>query len=158
MPQGNIKKNYLYHVAFQFLSLIIPLITAPYISRVLLPTGVGLYSYANSIATYFSLMAALGISSYGLREVSRARDDRQKASRLFYELSLLRGASTVVCLLVYLVFVLLFAQDLRVYLACGLVILSAGTDVIRLVPPLVITKEDIDKMAAILGEVLEALA
>ena len=40
----------------------------------------------------------------------------------------------------------------------GLVILSAGTDVIRLVPPLVITKEDIDKMAAILGEVLEALA
>lgn len=125
---GDIKRNYVYHTLFQILSLLIPLITAPYIARVLQRTGVGLYSYANSIATFFSLVAPLGISSYGLREVSRARDDRRRASKLYWELSLLRMASTVLCLLVYLLFVLIFAEDIRVYLACGLVILSAGLD------------------------------
>lgn len=64
---GDIKRNYVYHTLFQILSLLIPLITAPYIARVLQRTGVGLYSYANSIATFFSLVALLGISSYGLR-------------------------------------------------------------------------------------------
>ncbi len=125
---SSIKKNYIYNVSFQIFSLIIPFITAPYIARVLGPEGVGTYSYANSIATYFSLMAVLGTSSYGLREVSRARDDRRVASRLFWELSIIRNVTTVVCLLLYLAFVLLTRSDLRVYLACGLVILSAGTD------------------------------
>ena len=125
---SSIKKNYIYNVSFQIFSLIIPFITAPYIARVLGPEGVGTYSYANSIATYFSLMAVLGTSSYGLREVSRARDDRRVASRLFWELSIIRNVTTAVCLVLYLIFVLATGSDLRVYLACGLVILSVGTD------------------------------
>lgn len=125
---SSIKKNYIYNVSYQIFSLIIPLVTAPYIARVLGPDGVGTYSYVNSIATYFSLMAVLGTSAYGLREVSRARDDSYDASRLFWELSVIRNVTTVACLLLYLAFVLAIGSNLRVYLACSLVILSAGTD------------------------------
>ncbi len=125
---SSIKKNYIYNVSFQIFSLIIPFITAPYIARVLGPAGVGTYSYANSIATYFSLMAVLGTSSYGLREVSRSRDDKRVASRLFWEISIIRNVTTVTCLVLYFLFVLITGSDMRVYLACGLIILSVGAD------------------------------
>ena len=67
MVQTSIKKNYIYNTIYQVLSLITPLITAPYISRVLGSNGVGIYSYTNSIVTYFTLFAALGTASYGQR-------------------------------------------------------------------------------------------
>ena len=125
---SSIKKNYIYNVSFQIFSLIIPFITAPYVARVLGAAGEGTYSYVNSIATFFSLVAALGISSYGMREVSRARDDRHMSSRLFWELSIIRYASTAICLLLYLGYSLITGGDLRIYLACGLTILSVGVD------------------------------
>ena len=52
IAQTSIKKNYIYNTIYQVLSLITPLITAPYISRVLGSSGVGIYSYTNSIVTY----------------------------------------------------------------------------------------------------------
>lgn len=128
MPSGNIRKNYIYNLSFQIFSLLIPFITAPYVSRVLLPEGVGTYSYVNSIATYFSLLAALGLSSYGTREVSRVRNNRRKASKLFWELSILRLASTILCMGLYLGFILLTDSDIRIYLAAGVVILTIGVD------------------------------
>lgn len=128
MPTGNIRKNYIYNLSFQIFSLLIPFVTAPYVSRVLLPEGVGTYSYVNSIATYFSLLAALGLSSYGTREVSRVRDNRKKTSKLFWELSALRLLSTALCLMLYLGFILITGSDMRTYLAAGIVILTVGVD------------------------------
>lgn len=125
---SNIKKNYIYNVSFQIFVLLIPFITTPYISRILQADGVGMYSYANSIATYFSLMAALGLSSYGIREVSRVRDSKRRASKLFWELSIIRLVSTAVCFLLYLGFILLTGSDMRIYLASGIVILTVGVD------------------------------
>ena len=128
MPSGNIRKNYLYNLAFQVFSLLIPLVTAPHLARVLSADGIGTYSYVNSIATYFSLLAALGLSSYGTRELSRVRDNRKKASKLFWELSILRLVTTVLCLGLYLVFILVTGSDMRTYLAAGVVILTVGVD------------------------------
>ena len=63
MAQQSIKKNYVYNVAIQLFSLLAPFLTTPYVSRVLQVETIGYYSYANSIATYFSLFAALGIGA-----------------------------------------------------------------------------------------------
>ncbi len=128
MPNGNIRKNYIYNLVFQVFSILIPLVTAPHLARVLSPDGIGTYSYINSIATYFSLVAALGLSSYGTRELSRVRDNRKKVSKLFWELSLLRLLSTLVCVALYLGFVLITGSDLRLYAAAGVVILTVGVD------------------------------
>ena len=67
-------KNYLYNAGYQILALVVPLITAPYISRVLHPAGVGYNAYTNSIIQYFVLMADLGIAMYGQREIAYVRD------------------------------------------------------------------------------------
>lgn len=125
---NSIKKNYIYNVSYQIFTLLIPFITTPYISRVLKPYGVGIYSYTNSIATYFSLVAALGIASYGAREVARVHYDRQKSTKLFYELMIIRVAATVLCLLTYVVFVFIFGQVPKYYFGAGLIIAAMMFD------------------------------
>ncbi|MBQ0083540.1 MAG: flippase [Clostridiales bacterium] len=126
--QSNIKKNYIYNVSYQIFTLLIPFITTPYVSRVLHPDGIGLYSYSNSIATYFSLAAALGIASYGVREVARVQRDPEKASKLFYELMTVRIVSTIICFSAYSVFVMIFTQEPKYYFAVGLIIVAMLVD------------------------------
>lgn len=101
MSQPNIKKNILLSTAYQILTMITPLITTPYVSRVLGASGVGIYSYTTSIETYFSMFAALGTVSYGAREIARHRNDRRERSRLFWEIELLTVLTTAVCLIVW---------------------------------------------------------
>ena len=76
-------KNYLYNAGYQILALVVPLITAPYISRVLHPAGVGYNAYTNSIIQYFVLMADLGIAMYGQREIAYVRKILKKCHKLF---------------------------------------------------------------------------
>ena len=60
----NLKKNYIYNLFYQILTLIVPLITAPYLARVFEADGVGTISYAESIVSYFILFASLGVAMH----------------------------------------------------------------------------------------------
>ncbi|WP_173007715.1 oligosaccharide flippase family protein [Lactobacillus helveticus] len=62
-------KNYLYNAAYQLLAIILPLITAPYISRTLKPEGVGIYSYTTSLIQWFTILSILGIDLYGQKKL-----------------------------------------------------------------------------------------
>lgn len=88
------------------LSLLFPLITYPYITRVLSPEGVGQANYSNSIANYFILLAALGISSYAVREGSKLRNSKEEFSCFaneMFSISLLACAFSYFCLFILLV-------------------------------------------------------
>lgn len=100
----------------------------PYVSRIFGAVLIGYYSYANSIALYFSIFAALGISAYGAREVSIHRNDRELCSQTFWELSVIRVFTTVFCLIAYLIAVAVNRNNVIVYLACGVTILSVAFD------------------------------
>lgn len=89
MARKSIRKNYIYNLAFQILILITPIITAPYLSRVLGADGVGTYSYIDSICSYFVLFATLGLTTFGQREISYVQDDRKKDQLFFGKLILL---------------------------------------------------------------------
>ncbi|MBO6252159.1 MAG: oligosaccharide flippase family protein, partial [Bacteroidaceae bacterium] len=78
----SITKNAFYNVLLNIASVIFPLITAPYISRVLEPDGVGLFNFATTYAGYFALVAMLGIPTYGVREVSKARESKEALTKL----------------------------------------------------------------------------
>ena len=65
-----ITANYIYNLIYQILTIILPIITTPYLSRVLGSEGIGIYGYTISIVTYFTLIGALGISKYGQREIA----------------------------------------------------------------------------------------
>lgn len=127
MAAPSLRKNYLYTVLIQLVSMLAPLVTAPYLARVLGSEGVGTYSYVLSVATAFSLFTALGFSSYGLREVSRVRDDPTAVSQLFWELTVLRMATTLLTGGAY-VLLCLRMTDRAVYAAAGWLILATGLD------------------------------
>ena len=82
----SIKKNFLYNAFYQVLTLILPLITTPYISRVMGAERVGVYSYAYSIAYYFGMFILLGTNNYGNRTIASVRDDKKILSKTFWSI------------------------------------------------------------------------
>ena len=72
------KKNFLYNFSYQLLIIIIPLITTPYVARVIGAKGVGIQSYTYSIANYFVLFTMLGVNNHGNRSIAMVREDKEK--------------------------------------------------------------------------------
>lgn len=123
-------KNYLYNVVYQILLLLLPLITVPYISRVLGPELVGINSYTNSWMTFFMLVGQMGIALYGNREVAYHRENVKDRSRIFWGIELLQSITILLSLVTYVVVVLLFSTTFRRYfLLQSLWIIAAGVDV-----------------------------
>lgn len=104
MKSKSIRRNYFLNLGYQTLHLIIPLITAPYISRVLGSDGVGKVSYTESIATYFTLFATMGLTVYGQRETAYVRDSLEKRSLLFWNTKAFGACTGAVALAAYLLF------------------------------------------------------
>ncbi|ETP72235.1 membrane protein involved in the export of O-antigen and teichoic acid [Lachnospiraceae bacterium JC7] len=101
MSKGSIKKNYILNLFYQLLSILTPLVTTPYISRVFGAEAVGEYSYAESIVSYFVLMAVLGTETYAKREISYVQDDVNKRSLIFFNTFILRLVTTATMLIAY---------------------------------------------------------
>lgn len=92
----SIKKNAIYSLINTGSSLIFPLISFQYASRVLFAENIGKVNYSNSIVTYFTLFAALGIATYAVREGARIRDDRLALQNLASELFSINMVSTLI--------------------------------------------------------------
>ena len=99
-------KNYFYNVSYQILTLILPLITAPYISRTLGPKGVGQYSFTYSIITWFILITNIGLAYYGDRQVAYVRDNKYELSKTFYELQIVKITMTILAMVIFIIFML----------------------------------------------------
>lgn len=127
--QANIGKNFLYNTFYQILSLIIPLVTTPYISRIFGADGVGVYSYVNSAATVFSMIAALGVLSYGQRTIAQSRDNKEETSKLFWEISILCMLSTLACLVLWLVIAALESSFTPHFLVSSFIVLAVAFDI-----------------------------
>ena len=83
-------KNYFYNAGYQLLAVILPLITAPYISRVIGAHGIGIYTATYSTIQYFILLGSIGIGMYGNREIAYVRDDKTKMTQVFWEIQILK--------------------------------------------------------------------
>jgi len=127
----SITKNYIYNVSYQVLALITPLITTPYLSRVLEADGIGIYSFTAAVVSYFNMFAALGTLTYGNREISYLQDDRKARSRVFWEIELLSIITTLICTIVYILFVIFGAGDNQLFFAIQIfTLLTVGVDVV----------------------------
>lgn len=106
MNKKSITQNYIYNLTYQVLVLILPLITTPYVSRVLGAENIGIYSYTISITTYFILFGSLGVALYGQRQIAYEQKKGKKLSKTFWEIVLLRFiAMTISMMIFYFVFV-----------------------------------------------------
>ena len=77
------RKNAAYNVAYRVFSILLPLVTAPYLDRVVGKDGVGLYSGAWAWSEIFCLIGMLGLADYGVRTIAQVRDDRERLDRTF---------------------------------------------------------------------------
>ena len=99
--QKKLKLNFIMNAILTMSSFLFPLITFPYVSRVLLPAGTGRVSFANSVITYFVMISQLGIPTYGIRACAVVRDNREKLKKTVYELLII---NTVMSVFAYVVF------------------------------------------------------
>ncbi len=126
--KNQIKLNLAYSVLYQLLLIMLPLITTPYISRVLGAEKIGIYSYNNTIASYFVMFACLGITNYGNRSIAQVKDNSYSLNRTFsslYSFQLLTSLSITV---VYALYIVLLASDKRAAFLEGIYVISAVID------------------------------
>ena len=104
MAKTNVVKNYIYNLIYQIVTIITPLITTPYLSRVLGAENIGIYGYTSSILSYFTLIGALGVLKYGQREIAYVQDNRKKMSKVFWEINALRAITNTISVFFFIVF------------------------------------------------------
>ncbi len=103
---GNIKKNIIYNLVYQLLILVLPLVTVPYVSRVLGASGVGTYSFTYSNSYYFIIFCMLGINNYGNRAIAQVRDSKDLLSKRFREIHSIQVVASITMLLLYILYLL----------------------------------------------------
>ena len=101
MIVNKVLKNYVYNLLYQILIIIVPLITTPYLSRVLGAKGIGIFSYTNSIVQYFIVFGCIGLNIYGQREIAYVQHEKEKRDKVFWELVILRIITVSISLILF---------------------------------------------------------
>lgn len=109
---SSIKKNFLYNSFYQILVIIIPLITTPYISRVLGASKIGEYSFSYSIAYYFAIFILLGLNNYGNRTIAMVRENKKELSKTFIEIYAMQLIFGVLVLCLYILYCFLYSNNI----------------------------------------------
>lgn len=132
VKQKSITINLIANGIKTLMSVLFPLITFPYASRVLGAAGIGKVNYASSIISYFSLFAALGISTYAVREGSRIRDDKERFNKFAKEMlniNLMTTFLSYICLVIFLCLpVLSNYKNLLIIFSVGIVFTTIGME------------------------------
>ena len=131
MKIHSVKYNFIMNAILTVAGIIFPLITFPYISRVLLVEGSGKVAFATSVVTYFTMFASLGIPTYGVRACAIVRDNKEKLSKTVQELLIISGGTTLLTYIVFGISLFVipeFAQERTLLLIVGL---GIGLNTIR---------------------------
>lgn len=123
---NSVKKNTVYNIIKTCLTILFPLITFPYISRVLQADGVGKINFGNSIISYISLLASLGVSTYAIRECSKYKNEKSKLQKVASQIYSINLCSMLIAYMI-LIFLLIFVKSFHDY---SLLILIQSTSVL----------------------------
>lgn len=110
MSEKSLKVNSILNIIKTLSSILFPLITFPYISRVLQPENVGRVNFGVSFVSYFSLIASLGINTYAIRECSSARNEKKKLEKLASEIFSINICTTIIAYVFLIITLVLFRK------------------------------------------------
>ncbi len=123
-------KNYLYNVLYQVFILLTPLITTPYIAKVLGPTMVGINDFSGNIVQWFVLFGILGVNTYGNKKIAEVRDNKKDLSRTFFEIFAMQIFSLCLTSILYFSFVIVMGHQYQLYMLIqGITLLSVSLDI-----------------------------
>lgn len=112
MKQKSLFKNTIYKAILSLVNIVVPLIIGPYIVRILDVNLYGMYNKVFSEFQIFLIFASFGIYTFGVREISKIRDDEEKVSKLFSNLCLISLITNIIVLLIYMIYSIFFSNGL----------------------------------------------
>lgn len=128
--KSNVIKNFVYQFLYQILILVIPFIVSPHLTRTLSEKALGEYTYINSFAYYFVLLAMLGILRHGQRVISREAGSTEKLRKVFWGLCCAHMISSILALVLYISLIFAFNnQNNALYTIQIIYVLSAMFDI-----------------------------
>lgn len=116
-----VRKNFAYNLVLTFFNFLFPLITYPYVTRVLGAENIGICNFVDNLINYALILSTLGISVYGVREIARQGNDREKCAEVFsslFSINCILSAAVIVILCV-LTFCVPFFFPYKSYLLVG---------------------------------------
>lgn len=125
----SVKRNFIYNILYQLLTIVTPLLVTPYVSRVLQPEGIGIYAYAYATANYFVLVTMMGLNNYGNRMIAKNRENRSNLSQVFWGIYLMQLSISIICIIGYMLMVVIFKDNNIIYWIMILYVISAGIDI-----------------------------
>lgn len=126
---SDIKKNFIYNTGYQLLTILIPIVTMPYLARVIGAFGMGQYSYAYSVAYYYVMFIMLGLNNYGNRTIAEVRDDKELLSKNFFEIYTMQLFCGVLASIAYLIYCLTAGENNPLCWILGIYVISAVIDI-----------------------------
>lgn len=126
---SNLKKNIAYNFIYQLLILILPFVTAPYLSRTLGANGIGTYSFSQSMTLYFMYFSLLGLSNYGNRCIANVQGNKNLRSKVFWEIFFMQIITFMISLIAYIIYTYYFAVDKLAAKIMGIWFISSLFDI-----------------------------
>jgi O-antigen/teichoic acid export membrane protein len=130
MPEeSSLAKNYMYNTLLTLTNFLFPIVTYPYVLRVIGAEGIGKVTVAATVASYFLVLGGFGISQYGLRQIARVREKKDELDKTFAELLVVSVTAVMAALALYVLYVTISGaaeKDLRLCVINGLTILFAA--------------------------------
>ncbi len=126
MSNKSVKKNFFYNFSLNIFNIAFPLVTSPYVSRILGANNLGKYSFAISLSNWFLIFAAFGIPTYGIREIAKVKNNKEKLNKTFSELFILNFITTLISLIAYLFFIFIYSKtncESNLFLVVGILVL-----------------------------------
>ena len=127
MSKGkSIKRNFIFNFLLNIFNILFPLVTSPYVSRILGADNLGKNNFAISLSGWFLLFASFGIPNYGIREVAKVSKNKELLSKTFSELFIINFFSTLISLGIYLIFIfvnLKTRNEIDLFLVVGVTII-----------------------------------
>lgn len=130
MKKNKIAANYLYNAAYQILTMLTPIITAPFLARTLGSEGLGVHNYTYSIVYWFILFGMMGVSMYGGKEIAKVSNDRKKLSTKFSEIFTFQFLNMLISLIIFMfAFNIINTKYKAAFLIQGMIILANAIDI-----------------------------
>lgn len=111
----SVKKNFIYNLSYQLLTMVLPIITTPYIARVIGADGIGIQSYTYSIVSYFVLFAMLGVNNYGNRSIAMVRDSKEKLSKTFISIYIVQAIMSLIMIFLYSIYIIFIVDTYKMF-------------------------------------------
>ncbi len=129
MKKASVSENLFYNILYQVVITVLPILTTPYVARVLGLEASGIHSFTESIVTYFILFGSLGTSLYGIRAVARVRDNPIQLSQTTIEIIALKLVLLLATLAVYAPVLCINSEYAIIYRIHLINVIAGGLDI-----------------------------